>query len=239
MNLLIIEDKDIDLIFIRKTLEITGEEINIDSAQTLEEGLQKIESKNYECILLDLHLPDAVNHEIFDAVYNKVPEIPIILLTGSEDDEISLELIDKGAQDFIQKDQINSRDLIKAIKFSTRRIKTDNKLRELNATKDKFFSLIAHDLKNPLSIFAVTTQTLYKEIDSLDKEELKDYLNHLKDSADSIYKLLENLLTWSRTQRKKIVFQPEIVELDFIIKINIDLFSETARNKKIELVEPE
>jgi signal transduction histidine kinase len=238
MEILIIEDKDIDQMFIRKTLEFSGEKISLDSANTLKSGVEKIHAKTYDCILLDLHLPDGEDHKIFDTVYELVPSTPIILLTGSEDSGIGLELIDKGAQDYISKEKINSQDLVKAIKFAIRRIKTDNKLRELIATKDKFFSIMAHDLKNPLSIFAVTTQTLHKEVDVLDKEELKEYLDHLKDNAKSIYDLLENLLTWSRTQRKKITFQPEIIELNFIIKNNIDLFSSTARAKNIELIAP-
>lgn len=238
MNILIIEDKDIDLIFIRKTLELTGEKIDIQTANTITIGLEKLKAKNFDCILLDLHLPDGETYEAFDMVYEISPSTPIILLTGTEDDQLALELIDRGAQDFISKDEINSRDLIKAIKFAIRRIKTDNKLRELIATKDKFFSIMAHDLKNPLSIFAITTDTLHKEADQMEKEDLKDYLSELKDNAQNLFELLENLLTWSRTQRKKISHNPEIINLSFIAKNNLDLFKSTAKSKNIELIQP-
>ncbi|MDC1067735.1 ATP-binding protein [Candidatus Kapabacteria bacterium] len=238
MNLLIIEDKDLDLIFIKKTLEFTGEIINIDSAGSIEIGLDKLSSKNFDCVLLDLHLPDAENHHAFDLIYNSYSNIPIILLTGSNDDDLALDLIDKGAQDYISKNGINAKDLIKAIKFAIRRIRTDNKLRELNATKDKFFSIMAHDLKNPLSIFALATETLHKEFDLLEKEEMMEYLEDLKINAQNIFKLLENLLTWSRTQRKKIGFQPDIVDLSFIIKNIYELFNETAKVKNINLTQP-
>lgn len=192
-----------------------------------------MDSEQVDCILLDMHLPDGEKHEAFDMVFDKNPNIPIILLTGHSDVQLGLELIDKGAQDFINKEDINSKDLIKAIKFSIRRIKTENQLRELNATKDKFFSIMAHDLKNPLSIFALATDTLVKEYDNLEKEDLNEYLIDLKDNAQNIYNLLENLLTWSRTQRGKINFNPDIFDLRFIIDGNLQLYLGAAHTKKL------
>jgi signal transduction histidine kinase len=233
MNILIIEDKDLDRLFIKRTLSVTGEEINLLNANSIKEGLAIMDSEQVDCILLDMHLPDGEKHEAFDMVFNKNPNIPIILLTGHSDVQLGLELIDKGAQDFINKEDINTKDLIKAIKFSIRRIKTENQLRELNATKDKFFSIMAHDLKNPLSIFALATDTLVKEYDNLDKEDLNEYLIDLKDNAQNIYNLLENLLTWSRTQRGKISFNPDIFDIRFIVDGNLQLYLGAAHTKKL------
>lgn len=233
MNILVIEDKDLDLLFIKKTLTFTGEEINLLSANTIKDGLSVMDSEQVDCILLDMHLQDGEKHEAFHKVFDKNPNIPIILLTGSNDVELGLDLIDKGAQDFINKEDINSKDLIKAIKFSIRRIRTENELRELNATKDKFFSIMAHDLKNPLSIFALATDTLVKEYDNLEKEDLNEYLIDLKDNAQNIYNLLENLLTWSRTQRGKISFNPDIFDLKFLVDGNFQLYLTAAISKNI------
>jgi len=149
---------------------------------------------------------------------------------------LGLELIDRGAQDCIMKEDINSKDLLKAIKFSIRRIRTENELRELNATKDKFFSIMAHDLKSPLSIFALATDTLVKEYDNLDRDDLNEYLIDLKDNAQNIYGLLENLLTWSRTQRGKINFTPDIFDLKFIIDGNVQLYQAAAHTKNVEII---
>lgn len=235
MNILVIEDKDLDLLFIKKTLSVTGEVINLLSANTIKAGLEQLEKEQVDCILLDLHLPDGEKDEAFDSVFNKHPNIPIILLTGHSDVELGLDLIDKGAQDFIMKEDITSKDLLKAIKFSIRRIKTENQLRELNATKDKFFSIMAHDLKNPLSIFALATDTLVKEYEHLEKEDLNEYLRDLKDNAQNIYNLLENLLTWSRTQRGKISYNPDIFDLKFIVDSNVQLYIAAAHAKKISI----
>lgn len=236
MNLLAIEDKDLDLLFIKKILLNSGEEINLMSANTIFDGLAKLESENIDCILLDMHLPDGEKGDAFDKIFNIYPHIPIILLTGHSDVELGLELIDRGAQDFIMKEDINSKDLLKAIKFAIRRIRTENELRELNATKDKFFSIMAHDLKSPLSIFALATNTLVKEYENLDKEDLNEYLIDLNDNAQNIYGLLENLLTWSRTQRGKINFTPDIFDIKFIIEGNVQLYNASALEKGVEII---
>lgn len=100
MNILVIEDKDLDLLFIKKVLSQTGEAINLQSANTIAQGIEIIESQKIDCILLDLHLPDGDGVEAFDKVFNLYPHIPIILLTGSSDisENLGMDLIDRGGQ---------------------------------------------------------------------------------------------------------------------------------------------
>lgn len=238
MNILTIEDKEIDLIFIKKTLELSGEKGKLFHAGSLNEGLEIISNEEIDCILLDLHLPDGDEYTAFDTIFDEYSHIPIILLTGMDDEEMALNMIDRGAQDYLVKDNITPRELKKSIRFAVNRIKTENKLRDLNATKDKFFSIMAHDLKNPLSIFALATSTLSQEIENMEIDDAKEYLEDLRINADNIYKLLENLLTWSRTQRKKIKFEPDIIDLSFILRNNFDLFKQSANQKNINLSFP-
>lgn len=109
-------------------------------------------------------------------------------------------------------------------------------LNELNATKDKFFSIIAHDLKNPLGAFKHSTEILYKEFDYLENDEIRLYIEELFKSSNQVLELLENLLTWSRSQRGKIPYSPVEVPLNFIINNNIDLLKMNADKKHIKLV---
>jgi signal transduction histidine kinase len=80
----------------------------------------------------------------------------------------------------------------------------------INAEKDKFFSILAHDLKGPLSAFLGATQILTEEIQTMTLEEIKDITVSMKESASHIYGLLENLLEWSRLKRGMMDFTPEI-----------------------------
>jgi signal transduction histidine kinase len=115
-------------------------------------------------------------------------------------------------------------------------VESERDLQELNATKDKFFSIIAHDLKNPIGTFKNLTDLLHKEYESFDDEERKDFIRMLNDSGESLSLLLENLLTWSRSQRGKILFNPVDIDLRDLAQKNIDVLQLNASQKNIELV---
>ncbi|MBN2683162.1 MAG: tetratricopeptide repeat-containing sensor histidine kinase [Bacteroidales bacterium] len=106
-------------------------------------------------------------------------------------------------------------------------------LRELNATKDKFFSIIAHDLKNPFSALLGLTDLLDRKVSRLEKDEIKNYTTNIYKSANSVYAILENLLQWSRSQSGKLAFHPEEIDLQNIINTNIALLSLGAEKKGV------
>jgi signal transduction histidine kinase len=112
---------------------------------------------------------------------------------------------------------------------------SEKQLKETNATKDKFFSIIAHDLKNPLGAFRDLTGMLMNEgsdFTSKDKEEIITLLNQ---SAKQLFELLENLLDWSRSQTGSIDFNPHKIDISDLINNNIGLLSGIAERKNIEL----
>jgi len=108
-------------------------------------------------------------------------------------------------------------------------------LQTMNAEKDKFFSIIAHDLRSPLSAFVSTTQMLSEEIQSMNIEEIKKVTMNLSASATNIYSLLENLLEWSMLRRDGLDFVPEKLNLARKVKQCIDILSESARKKEIRI----
>jgi len=115
-------------------------------------------------------------------------------------------------------------------------IKRKNELLQVtNAEKDKFFSIIAHDLRSPLSAFVAATQILAEEIQTMNMEEIREITQNLKTSATNIYTLLENLLEWSRLRRGGMDFVPEKLNLKEKIESCIDVLTESARKKRIEL----
>jgi len=113
--------------------------------------------------------------------------------------------------------------------------KSQENLKRLNAEKDKFFSIIAHDLRNPFSGFLGLTKTLVEDLHNLTINEIQELTRELQISANTLYKLLENLLEWSRMQRQAIDFRPDNHPLEFLIKQNIDIISLTSKNKDISI----
>jgi signal transduction histidine kinase len=110
-----------------------------------------------------------------------------------------------------------------------------DKLHELNVTKDKFFSIIAHDLKNPFSALIGFSKIMVTEFENFEKEQIKDFLASVHQTSQNTYNLLENLLEWAKTQTGKIQWNPEKVELSSVAGSEIDFLKRNAHNKNIRL----
>jgi len=131
--------------------------------------------------------------------------------------------------------QIVLRDITERKKAEAQ-IKGQNKeLQKLNATKDRFFSIIAHDLKGPFNTMLGFSGLLVDKFDKYDKEKQKKFLGILKKDIGNTYKLLENLLHWSRSQRGKIKFKPEKLNLYLLLYETIELLNLMATNKSITI----
>ncbi|MCK9413512.1 MAG: HAMP domain-containing histidine kinase [Prolixibacteraceae bacterium] len=113
----------------------------------------------------------------------------------------------------------------------------NNELTELNATKDKFFSIIAHDLRSPFSSFLGLTQIMAEELPILSMPEIQEIAVSMRNSASNLFSLLENLLSWAKLQQGSIPFNPEIVQIRTIAGPIMAMMEESAKNKGIELVD--
>ncbi|HPE56844.1 MAG TPA: HAMP domain-containing sensor histidine kinase [Bacteroidales bacterium] len=114
-------------------------------------------------------------------------------------------------------------------------VSTEEELRLLNATKDKFFSIIAHDLKNPFNSLLGFSDLLVNDFDQYEKDDIKRFLKIMHDSSKHGFNLLENLLQWSRTQTGRIAFIPSKVIINDILTGCVDLLKPTADNKQIKI----
>jgi len=117
-----------------------------------------------------------------------------------------------------------------------RLIESEKHLMEVNATKDKFFSIISHDLRNPFASIVSFSRILRRDFHNLDENELRELLHELDKSILKINNLLENLLQWSRSQSGRIKFLPEFIMLHDVVQENIHLFASKAKEKGIKAV---
>jgi signal transduction histidine kinase len=112
---------------------------------------------------------------------------------------------------------------------------SEKNLKELNATKDKFFSIISHDLKNPFSSLLSISESLFQNFPTIDEQEKQFGMEKIHNSVKHIYNLLENLLTWSRSQTGKLQYRPVYFNLSDMIRENISLYRLQAEKKDIHL----
>jgi PAS domain S-box-containing protein len=109
----------------------------------------------------------------------------------------------------------------------------NDQLQTNNAEKDKFFSILAHDLRGPMSAFVGITELLTEDFQTMTPDQVKDLTSSMRTDASNIYKLLENLLEWSRLKRGMIDFKPEKHNLKNIINKGIEVISVSSRKKEI------
>lgn len=108
-------------------------------------------------------------------------------------------------------------------------------LTEANSTKDKFFSIIAHDLKNPLNAMIGFSDLLESNFDTLDPAVQKKYIRLINQSSNDLFKLLENLLQWSRLQTGSIAFNPSRFFLIDAVNPILSLLEASALKKNISI----
>lgn len=111
-----------------------------------------------------------------------------------------------------------------------------HKLEKANKTKDKFFSIIAHDLKSPFTALVGFSELLLKNHKEYNDDKRETYIKFINDGSIKTYKLLENLLTWAQSQTGRIQFAPEKININTLINETISLLIETAGNKRISFI---
>ncbi len=112
---------------------------------------------------------------------------------------------------------------------------SETRLKELNASKDKFFSIISHDLRSPFTSIIGFAEVILEDLDTLSKEDIKEFTSNIYKSSKNIQNLLENLLQWSRIQTGRIEFNPINFELNNLINDVLALYHVNAARKKITL----
>jgi PAS domain S-box-containing protein len=111
----------------------------------------------------------------------------------------------------------------------------NEELIKMVAEKDRFFSIIAHDLRSPFNSFLGFTELLTDDFETLPKSEILKILQMMRKSANNVYALLENLLEWSMLQQNRVVAQKKEFNLNQLIHATIDLLQPSAQNKQITL----
>ncbi|MBN2664524.1 MAG: PAS domain S-box protein [Bacteroidales bacterium] len=109
------------------------------------------------------------------------------------------------------------------------------KLKEAIATKDKFFNIIAHDLKSPFNSILGFSDLLMKNIEKYDKDKIKRFVTTINEAGNNTFKLLENLLQWARSQQNKIPFNPEEHKLHELANETYTLVNHAANEKEITI----
>ncbi|MEI6139125.1 MAG: hybrid sensor histidine kinase/response regulator [Mariniphaga sp.] len=233
-NILIVDDIPANLKVLGDMLKGDGYKVRPVPNGAL--ALLAAEKEKPDLILLDIMMPDMDGYEVcLRLKENKnLSGIPVIFISALNDTNDIVKALTSGGVDYITKPF--KAEEVKARVSTQLKIHSQSKeLVELNATKDKFFSIIAHDLRGPLGSFMVLTEMLADESLHYTPAEIKDFMQDLSLTSRNIFNLLENLLEWSRMQRGQTAFIPQILDLPYVVVDCVKLVSEPATKKAIDI----
>ncbi|MDO8302137.1 MAG: response regulator, partial [Sedimentisphaerales bacterium] len=152
IKILLIEDNLADAGLLKASLATAnGSKFKIEHAVRLKDALAKLSSEHFDVLLLDLSLPDSTGLETVSAIQKISKHIPIIVLTGNEDEELGIEAVRKGVQDYLVKGQIPERLLIRAIEYAIERKQAEDQLRAANEEMEEKVRQRTRDLQNTVS----------------------------------------------------------------------------------------
>ncbi|MCP4396325.1 MAG: hybrid sensor histidine kinase/response regulator [bacterium] len=219
-------------------------------AQSGESALRQVKYARPDLILLDVMMPGIDGFDTCRRLKEEssTRDIPVIFMSAMTDVVDKVAGFEAGGVDYITKPfqhedvlarvktHLTIRSLQQQLQEQNLLLEEKNQqLKEVNAGKDKFFSIIAHDLKSPFAALLGLTRAITEDGIEFSQEEIREVMRHLQSSTENLYTLLENLLSWARLQSGKLEFRPWHVKLVKPVSQNLALFYLNAQQKKIEL----
>ena len=206
--ILLVEDNSGDRRLISEMLaEASNMTFDVKYADRLQAAMEYLDQNRVEVILLDLGLPDSQGLETLKRVYAQVSELPIVVLTGLNDEMIGVQAVNEGAQDYLIKGQVDTHLLRRTIRYAIERKQAEERERRLQLQLDfsnRLASLglmvegIAHEINNPLTSAIVFAQMLAsKDIPENTREDIKT----IGDNAQRVADIIKNLLTFAKQQK--------------------------------------
>jgi two-component system, sensor histidine kinase and response regulator len=236
---------------------LSGAGFRISVATNGARAINVATTKPPDLILMDVSMPEMDGFEACRKLKANpaTAEIPIIFLTAHSGENEIVQGFEAGGIDYVTKpfkapellarilthlELKQSRERIvqqnrELLEMNERLARSEEELRILNSTKDKFFSILAHDLKNPVASFFQVTELMITDGDDLDEKTRKIFLKDLNKSASNLRDLLNNILTWARAQTGSIDFSPSRQHLSPIARWALSLLSMNAAQKNITI----
>lgn len=262
-SILVVDDNALNLQLISSLLRTNGYKPVI--ANSGANALKYLEQKTPDLILLDIMMPEIDGFEVIKRLKSNASyaEIPVIFLTAKSDVTDVVNGFRLGAVDFITKPfrseevlvriktQLSLKQALKDLKqknetllklnqqIENSRLKLEQQaeqLENLDAQKNRFFSILAHDLRNPFSGFVGMTKILAESRQDMEESEQDEFIQILDQTAVKVNKLLENLLKWSQLQMGSLEYDKTQFSIHEIATECIDLKQEVADQKNILVI---
>ena len=225
-HILIVDDVAANIFMVKTLLEAEG--YRVTGAENADEAYRALDQHSIDLILLDVMMPGVSGFEVSRHLQTLPSKegIPVVFLSALVDKKDIVHGFEAGGVDYIAK-PFHKMELLMRVKthLALHRVQDDLRmknvvlesttaeLRGANLARDKFVSILAHDLKNPFAGMMSLVTELKENFEQMDKDERTEVLETLDSSAKNTYELLETLLDWGRTQTSTMVFQGQFFDV--------------------------
>ncbi|MEM7553105.1 MAG: ATP-binding protein [Cyanobacteria bacterium P01_A01_bin.84] len=241
-NVLLVEDNPGDAFLIQEEFKSAKTfESRVIHVEYLEKAIALLAENTFDVILLDLSLPDSRGIETLKTIEAKVFGVPIVILTGLNDEKLAIQALRQGAQDYLVKGQVMGDVLVHALRYAIERKQIEEKLKTrtlqleaLNRELEAFSYMVSHDLRNPLTVVKGMSALLKKKYEQEERDEQeKIYLEHICKASDRMEQIIQDLLVLSRVKKSDLEIKP--LNLTDIVQKICDRFQKQF-SRPVELI---
>ncbi len=244
IQVLLIEDNLAEARLIQEILKTSQrQKFQLIHCQRLSDALKELQTGVFDIILLDLTLPDSYCLHSLHPLLEIAPGIPIIVLTNTNDDDLALEAVRQGAQDYLLKRKVQFDTLVRSVCYAIERKQADEELREmnlqlqqriqqrneelekakeLNQLKNEFVSMLSHDFRNPLNTILLSAGLLEDSSEFLSKEQQISYFKMIKTAIKDMDQILNEVLLIGRADSGRMQYFFEPIDLEEFCRCLID-----------------
>jgi two-component system sensor histidine kinase/response regulator len=233
-KVIVIDDNTVSLVLIAKILNNAGyKAIVTDDALN---ALEKIRMERPSLIILDIEMPEITGFELCQKIKTQddLKDIPVIFLTANQETDTMVEGFQSGGVDFITK-PFRKEELYVRVRNHIELAESRKTIIEMNKSRDKLYSIIAHDIRSPLAGILQTIDAIDQGFFDPSSELFREIIRDLKNRTNETNTLLNSLLQWTRMQDKNVALNPKMNNLYEVMKSCISLLELNARDKNISI----